>query len=362
MKLRVLFIARSTYDTVRGGDTLQMVCTARELERLGVSAEIRKSSDRIDYGRYDLVHLFNLIRPADHLKHIEKSGLPCVLSTIYLDYSAFDTGGRSLPARLLFRAAGKQGSEYLKNCYRALNGQDGLASASYLLGHRASVRRVLGGVRMLLPNSISEYRRLTADYPTETPYRVIPNGIDRSLFETLPAVEREADRVLCVGQIYGLKAQHTLIEATRRLGARLTVIGKPPPNHRGYYDYCRRIAHPRVEFHDFMPQGELIRHYAGARVHALPSWFETTGLSTLEAGAMGCNLVAGSGGDTHEYFDGYASFCDPRSQESVTAAVKAELERPAGSSFRDIVLERYTWERAARMTLDAYSEILANGK
>ena len=95
-----------------------------------------------------------MIRPADHLVHIAGSGLPYVLSTIYLDYSRFDTMGRSQPAKFLFRATGKHHAEYLKNCYRILNKQDKLVSPSYLLGHQRAVRKVQGkgyGRRGLTP-------------------------------------------------------------------------------------------------------------------------------------------------------------------------------------------------------------------
>lgn len=358
MKKRVALILRSTYDSVRGGDSLQALATARELRKLGWEADLVRSRDSVDYRKYDLLHLFNIIRPADHLTHIHRSGLPYLVSTIYLDYAGFDRLERSWPARWVFRAAGKNGAEYLKNGYRLLRGQDALASPSYLLGHRRAVRRILSGARMLLPNSHSEYRRLVTDHPGEFPFRVIPNGVDAAVFGEIPSVPRFENQVLCVGQVYGLKNQHRLIRAVRNMDVRLVLIGKPPPNHTGYYRYCRKISTPNVAFHDFMPQTELKEFYARSKVHALPSWFETTGLSSLEAGAMGCNLVVGPGGDTEEYFGGYASFCRADDEDSIAAALEAELNKPVGTTFREQVLERYTWARAAAETLLAYREVL----
>jgi len=361
MKPRVALIVRSTFDSVQGGDTRQVLCTARELRKLEIDADILKASDPIDYHRYDLLHLFNLIRPADHLRHVEQSRIPYVVSTIYLDYSQFDRLGRGFIKGAVFRLAGRHGAEYLKNIYRMARRQDRLVSASYLLGHRRAVRKILSGAKMLLPNSASEYSRLQGAFGMDRPFRIIPNGIDTEVFGRLPDVTRNEKQVICVGQVYGLKNQHRLIEATRRLGAGLLIIGKPPPNHRAYYDHCRKIAHPGVRFLDFLPQQELAALYAGSKVHALPSWFETTGLASLEAGAMGCNLVVGVGGDTADYFTGRASFCDARDTDGLTAALQTELSRPTSLVFRDHILSHFTWEHAARTTRAAYFEVLGNG-
>lgn len=360
MKLKVVFIVRTSIDTVRGGDTQQVLCTALELRKLGVEVDVKKASEKVDYSRYDLMHLFNVIRPADHLVHIAGSGLPYVISTIYLDYSRFDTMGRSQPAKFLFRLTGKPCAEYLKTLYRTMQGQDKLVSLSYLAGHQKAVRKVLSGARLLLPNSSSEYTRLTADFDIKKESRIIPNGIDTRIFKSLPDIERNEKQVICVGQVYGLKNQHRLIEATRKMDVTLVIIGKPPPNHHHYFEYCKKIAHRNVEFHDYMPQEELVRFYAGSKVHALPSWFETTGLSSLEAGAMGCNLVVGLGGDTGDYFQHHATFCDAGDQQDLEHALETELHKKNTTVFRDYILSHYTWEHAARETLMAYQKALGH--
>lgn len=362
--LRVAFIIRSTYESVRGGDTIQAVFTAGELKKLGIQVDIFRACDPVDYRRYDLMHLFNLSRPADHLRHITRSRLPYVVSTIYVDYSGFDTHARNAMSRQLFRMAGRNRSEYVKTCYRMFRGQDRLVSRSYLKGHRRAMLKILTGAKMLLPNSYSEYSRLVREFgcdDVQPPYRIIPNGIDPFLFKLPGRNDRRGDLVICVGQIYGLKNQHQLIEATRKLGVRLLIIGNPPPNHGGYMAYCRRIAHPHVQFPGYLPQRQLVLHYARSKVHALPSWFETTGLSSLEAGAMGCNLVVGRGGDTGDYFTNHASFCDADNPEDLEKALCRELNRENSLDFREHILANYTWEKAAAKTRDAYLNILERG-
>jgi glycosyltransferase involved in cell wall biosynthesis len=356
--MKVAMVGRSSLYTVPGGDSIQMVKTAEALNKTGVKAEIFLSSDRIDYQDFDLLHFFNLLRPADHLFHIRQSKMPYVISTIYLDYSAFDRYGRGMAYRFLFSLLGKYGSEYIKNLYRFARRQDKLVSTEYLLGHRRAMLEILAGTAMVLPNSGSEYRRLVTDLHYNSEYAIIPNGVDKDIFRIIPPFEKRKEIVLCVGQVYGMKNQHLLIRACEKLDIPLEIIGKAPPNHSGYLDYCRKIAGKKVKFFDFMPQAELINHYAGAKVHALPSWFETTGLASLEAGAMGCNLVVGTGGDTYDYFGEHASYCNAKDQQSLETALEKAMEQPNGKGLRDLILTEYTWQKAAEKTKDAYNKVL----
>jgi glycosyltransferase involved in cell wall biosynthesis len=356
-QLKIAFIVRSTINQVQGGDSMQVFNTAKELRKLGVQVDIKKSNEKINYQHYDLLHLFNIIRPADHLLHI-KSGVPYVISTIYLDYSDFDTQGRFGWQKQLFSFLGKDKSEFFKNNIRFSKGQDKLASIEYMLGHKRALKKVLLGARLILPNSISEYHRLINDYGISKSFHVVPNGINPDLFHILPETKRIENQIICVGQIYGLKNQHQLIEATHGMDVKLIFIGKPPPNHHSYAQYCKKIASPNVEFYDFMPQEQLAEYYAQSKVHALPSWFETTGLSSLEAGAMGCNLVVGSGGDTQHYFSNHATFCHANDIESIRTAIEIALKKRTTFEFRDFILDNYTWEQAAIETIIGYKKAL----
>lgn len=356
--MRVAFISRSTLYKVRGGDTIQIDQTAHYLRKLGVDVDVFVASAKIPYQRYDLLHFFNIIRPADHLAHISKTDRPYVVSPIYLDYSAFDRYGRMGLSKYFFWIAGKGHAEYFKNLIRFYKRQDQLLSREYLLGHKRAMKKVLANAKVILPNSASENERLRKDLKLSPDFLVIPNGIDPELFSHIPDVSRDQEKVLCVAQIYGMKNQHRLIEACKSLNLNLSVIGKAPPNHKEYFRHCRQIANNKVEFHDFIPQEELLKHYAGAGIHALPSWFETTGLSSLEAGAMGCKLLVGKGGDTNDYFGGYASFCEADSVESITEALKDCLNMKPEQGLRKHILDNFTWDITARETFKAYQQVL----
>ena len=70
--MKVAFIARSSLHSTKGGDTIQMMQTARCLKKLNVEIDIKLTDEKINYKEYDLLHFFNLIRPADILPHIQK--------------------------------------------------------------------------------------------------------------------------------------------------------------------------------------------------------------------------------------------------------------------------------------------------
>jgi glycosyltransferase involved in cell wall biosynthesis len=101
--------------------------------------------------------------------------------------------------------------------------------------------------------------------------------------------------------------------------------------------------------------------YHLARVHVLPSWMETTGLVSLEAAAMRCALVVSPNGDTRDYFDGHARFCEPDDLNSIRQAIDgAYLEGPDLELQRRVRTE-YTWDAAADATVRAYEAVLGPG-
>lgn len=357
--MKVLFISRSTLYTLRGGDTTQVDSTAAALRKLGVQVDIRLAGAVESLEGYDLVHFFNIIRPADILAYARQLSVPYVVSSIFVDYSLYDRQERQGLGGALARVFTSSQLEYAKALGRVCLGQDKLVSKTYLLGHRRAMRWIAKNAALVLPNSENEAKRLQVYLGQGFPYRVVPNAVSPELFYPLPGVARDPRRVISVGQVEGRKNQHRLIEATRDMDVELVIIGRASPNNTRYYDHCRAIAHNRVRFIDFVPQPELNEWYNSAGVHALPSWFETTGLSSLEAAAAGCRLVVSEAGDTRDYFTGRANFCQPGDVSSIRQALSMALSSDGhGAAFRDVILEKYTWDRAARQTLDAYQHVL----
>jgi len=362
--MKVLFIARATLYKNRGGDTIQILKTAEYLRKLSVGVDIKLTDEPIDYSGYQLLHFFNIIRPADILKHINASSLPYVISPVFVDYSESDRQTRRGLPRLLLRLFSRDGVEYFKVISRRLlNGERIVSPAYLLLGQKRSIRRILRKAGLLLPNSASEYRRLQLRYSTECPYRVIPNAVDAGIFQPAPGLPgRESDLVLCAGRIEGIKNQLNLIRAVNGSSFRLILAGVPAANQGAYYQACRRAAGPAVCFAGIHSQEELLAYYSRAAVHVLPSWFETTGLSSLEAAVMGCAVVVTDKGDTREYFDHHAYYCDPGSPGSILEALQQAAREGPSATLQEKILSQYTWVHTAKATLSAYETVLGAGR
>lgn len=358
--MKVAFISRSTLFTVKGGDTMQMLETARHLKNWNVDVDIRLTNEKINYQEYDLLHFFNLTRPADILFHIKKSETPFVVTPLLIDYSEFDQQYRKGISGKIFRYLSSAQIEYFKSFARSIKGQERIKSFSYLLkGHNACIKYILVKTAMVLPNSEMEYRNLVHLYSLSPSFSVIPNGIDTDLFSSSGNEEKDPNLILSVARIEGLKNQLNLIKAVNDSKFQLFIIGDAAINQTGYYKKCKKTASSNIHFIVHLPQQELIQYYRKAKVHILPSWFETCGLSTLEAASLGCNIVITNRGYASEYCNDYAFYCDPSSPVSIREAIEKASKENCNKNFREKIFANYTWKNAAQKTFDAYKKILS---
>ena len=353
--MEILMLTRPNLTDDPGGDTIQVLRTAGELRKLGVTVDVNPPEP--DYARYDLLHFFNIIDPEDILGHLNRSDKPFVVSTIYVDYREYDRYHRRDLIGLANRFFSYNAVEYLKTAGKWMLKGERLSSYEFLWrGHRRSIRRILERAACLLPNSASEYRRLARDFALEKEHAVIPNAVDAARF--FPEAGQRRNSVLCVSRIEGRKSHLNLIRAMNGTGIPLKLVGNPARNQQGYYRACRKAAGPEVRFEGFVPNDHLHEYYLQARVHVLPSWFETTGLTSLEAAASGCNIVVGDRGDVREYFGEDAWYCDPGDPESIRKAILEAWHSPVNPHLADRIRREYNWEIAARMTFAAYKNVL----
>ena len=357
--MKVAFITRSTLDKAPGGDTIQIKQTAKQLRNLGVQVDILPTTLKIDYSLYDLLHFFNIARPADILHHIYKSKKPFVLSPVFIDYGEYDRYHRKGITGIIFRMFSPAANEYFKTIGRWLLQKDSLRSKSFLFkGQTRSIKEVMEKATWLLPNSEAEYTRLVKAYQITKPYMVVPNGIDPLLFQPDQALIKSEKLVICAARIEGIKNQLNLIKALNNTEFTLLLIGSPATNQKIYYEQCREIASKNIQFISHLPQEELLTYYKKANVHVLPSWFETCGLSSLESAAMGCKIVITDKGYSRDYFGNNALYCDPANPASILDAVRKASQSEWKPELQEKIFREFTWQQAATVTFNIYKKIL----
>jgi glycosyltransferase involved in cell wall biosynthesis len=231
-------------------------------------------------------------------------------------------------------------------------------------------REITELTEIFLPNSWSEWRRLSHALDLrigDEKVLVVPNGVNLDEVDGRDPDPDELGRlahlrnaVLCVARIEGRKNQLRLIEALQGTGLTLALVGPPTPNQTRYVAKVRAAASASGHVHYLGGVFSIETKralYSLARVHALPSWMETTGLSSLEAAVAGCSLVVSPNGDTREYFGDHAEYCDPGDVRSIRAAVLRAYETLPSPELAHAIRTEYTWERAADATYAAYRRV-----
>ncbi len=356
--MNVLFITRTSIEQLSGGDKIQLSKTREALEKLGVTVTLATCNDAIPSGT-DIVHVFNPSQMSTTpLRAARAAGIPVIVSTIHWDmreyYRAMFAVNRKFfsikPPQYLRHYTVAQLKALLYNCVwnpRILR----------------KLREVFRFADVLLPNSQAEATLLMKDFSVpEDRIMTVVNGFDTSMASDTAAgqFKREHhhdDFVLCAGRIEYRKNQLALIEALMDEPYPLVFIGRP--FDPGYTALCKALAARRGKtiFIDHMDQRRLYLAYRDARVHALVSWYETPGLASLEAGAVGTNLVVTRGGCTEEYFGPDAAYCTPDDPQSIRDAVRQAWDKPKSDALSKRIARSYTWDEAGRQTLAAYRRV-----
>jgi glycosyltransferase involved in cell wall biosynthesis len=375
--MRILLQGRSTrsIETTPGGDQVQIEETARFLrERFKIDVTLSSELEP-DLAEIDAVHLFGIVRPQEvwvQAQNARRQGKPVLLSTVYCDVREFEKTARTGPVGWVARRTNSDVFEALKTAGRALNNREWSkgSAALFARGFTRMQREIIEMSSMFLPNSWSEWHRLTSDLElTVSDERVatVPNGVDLSDLNMDRVDPTELARlagfqnaILCVARVEGRKNQLRLIEALSNTDFTLVLAGKPTPNQTRYVAKVRDAAARARNVHylgEVSPDTKRAL-YSLARVHVLPSWMETTGISSLEAAVMDCSLVVTPNGDTREYFCDWVDYCDPSDLSSIRAAIEQAYARTPSRELAETIRADYTWANAAEATYAAYRKVL----
>jgi len=299
----------------------------------------------------------------------KKQNKPVALSTIYGLYTEYERKAAGGLRQFIANILSPYQIEYLKIIARAIKNRELHKGTLKVLkkGYYKTLKDICNMVDVFLPNSKSEMLRVAKDFQLKDyKFVVVPNAVDLQLFNYEKVnVDKEIERkfkdcILCVARIEGRKSQLNLVRAFKGLPYKLLLIGKPAPNHMKYYNQVKKEAGENVFFLDHIDHKLLPQYYKVAKVHALISWMETPGLSSLEAIAMKCNIVVTRKGDTYDYFKDYAFYCEPNNVESIKNAIMKAYTSEFNEELYYLVKKNYTWEKTAEKTLEGYKLALRN--
>lgn len=328
--MKLLFCIRNDYYRNFAGDSMQVLKTAEYLRKMGVTVEIN-DGNITDYSSYDLVHLFNLTTIGETYKYYKiarsyKKNI--VLSPMYWN---------------------------LKKYYGSINDLESVKLLDKCKSYRTEI---LKGCKMVYPNSQLEEELIQDEFGKWVPCSIVYTGIevendDVPLYNFKKRYNLN-NYVLCVGRIEKRKNQLRLAEVCSNIGINLVLIGRVWD--KKYFAEC--VKFKNVIYLGYMDSYNLYNAYRFTKLHVLPSFVETPGLSSLEAAASGCNIISTSEGCANEYFKDMAIYCDPYSSDSIYEAVKVGLTQKKDNKLKKYVLENYNWQECINTLYESYKKII----
>jgi glycosyltransferase involved in cell wall biosynthesis len=208
--------------------------------------------------------------------------------------------------------------------------------------------------------------------------RVIYNGVGEEFFSTPPTDSLKSvrdqyaippgDYILYVGGSDPRKNLGRLFEAFSILLKKIKPLTLVLTGGLGRREkeIHQRISELGLERHvvltGHLPVRDLHPLYSGARLFAYPSLYEGFGIPVLEAMACGVPVVTSNTSSLPEVAGDAAYLIDPYDVRSMASAMEKVLQNEnLAASLQAKGLERvkaFSWERAARQTLEVYKECL----
>lgn len=218
--------------------------------------------------------------------------------------------------------------------------------------------------------SAAEETKNVFKVPTQK-LRVIYNGIDTTIFRKVDGEDKQHGHLIMVGNSQDRKKGLVyLLEALRLLqrknDVKLTIVDRGLPDN----EYAPQLVNRynldgRVNFTGKVGLEELVEHYSRAEVAVVPSLYEGFGLPAAEAMACGLPVIATTAGALPEVVEDGKSgiLVPPQDAHALAKAIEQllndeQLRRVMGEEGRKRVQTHFTWEQAAKKTLEVYQEVL----
>ena len=250
----------------------------------------------------------------------------------------------------------------------------------FTAGNRLQQRLVLGPAAraarvVLTPSEFSRERAIERLRLDPERVRVTPWGVDETFSagrrsdQALARMGIEGRYLLTVGALRPRKNLEGALAAFERLGSEAEGVELVVAGGGGWGDaeLLERVgaspAARRVRLTGRVSDEELCELYRGAECFLYPSRYEGFGLPPLEAMTCGAPVVSSDRTSMPEVLGDAAVAVDPDDPDALADAVAALLHsEPRRAELRERGARRaaeFTWERCARLTVEAYRAALA---
>jgi hypothetical protein len=352
------------------GPRLRIFKTIFELRKKGVEADLSISMNP-DASGYNLTHLFHHAWECrDNLQQalsIKYTGIPLVISPIYMDLRETDFALRAIPE--IFSVTLETEKEaYLRALEMGEFSIGEFDQNGFVPEEKDNVetqRLLLSLADHIIGLSLSEIRQIGINLNIHKPFTIVPNCADPEIFlepdhRVFYSKYGLKDFVISVGHIEVRKNTLMLIYAMREMNIPLVIVG----NYFGapeYYRLCKYYAGSNTIFIPQLRQEELASAYALARLHALPSWTEGASLATIEAAMAGCNVLVSNRAGEWEYYGEDGFYCNPTSYSSIQEGILRAYKEGGPERRKRLkgrIIQNCTFQKAAEKTMEAYQRTL----
>ena len=226
--------------------------------------------------------------------------------------------------------------------------------------------KMLNKASLILTDSHAEKNMILKNFKlNENKFKIAPYGVDKRFYH---ANKREfinkykmEDFLLYTGRLEPRKNVLTLIKIANKFNLPLVIIGSG--NYQGgeeYYNLCKKIAKKNIVFIDKIEHESslLSSAYAAAKAVVLPSWLENPGLSVLEGGLAGANVLVTSRGSSKEYFKDYALYSDPFDNKDIEKKLLMIYKKDKDNKLREHIKKNFIWEIVTKKIAKYYKDLV----
>lgn len=383
--IRILYITRPNFYNIFGGDTVQ-VNKIKEfiLKMHNICIDIitiDEFANEEKYLSYDIYHFWGIaadLNILDIVKLLKKHNKKVVVNTIYWNLTHTFFLNFFISKILNY----KTNLQLEKMCL-FFNLFIILPIAYIVPKYRKKIQNVFGSKKFksvrtkvlklsdsIIPNSDEEMFVLCDDITMDykligEKYIAIPNAVDVSKLNKecneiiLPNL---TDFVIEAAGIEPLKNQLSILKALMN-NKNIPIVFAGAIRDERYFKKIKEIAEKRgnVFFTGKIKEEQLFDLYKRAKVHVLPSFRESPGLSTLEALICGTQIVVSNEKFCpikYYKFDKYGFVCNPYDINSIKNAILEAYNNPKDIKLPEEYFDFYSYENAANMTYNVYERVL----